>query len=469
MLPAYGKSCLIRAREMVGAATRFGLTMVDAMRPAVLGAALAVLMVPASARAALKIKWDCYLPGATVDCAVLRSSLTSKVPFLTPVSDPRAADVVVTVTSLPAENATRFKFDFVGRPIDGYSSSVHTTDKIPSSVDGTTAMVRVMTKLERGLADFMDQKEASEAKRGRLDIVLSDPKDAPFTGRPEQTSKKWYVAPSIGSYLSDVVGVGVNTWASASITFNVSHRYWRLQQAIGASYTQQSQPVAGTNETASIAFAGAYANNVLSYDLTHDHRLSLALLLAGEKNPQANYRLRANGSVGFEYDLVPRQTSSQRNFGFHCAVGPEIQRYDTTNIEGLDQQLVPRELCDVFFTWHFKPVDVSASVGENIVLKSLDYTSFSAALGATWRVTDNLILAPWISVQEIVKAINEAQPANVSYTDPKQEVEASMRAAVEQGYTAPFGVQSGLSLKYIFGNGSLASEDQRWKGATSLR
>ncbi len=415
------------------------------------------------------VKWDCYLPGASVDCAILQSSLTSKVPFLKVVSKDDAADVVVTVTSVPSENGMRFKFDFVGKPIDGYSSSVHTTDKVPSSIDATTTLVRVMTKLERGLADFLDQKEASEARRGKLDIVLSDPKDAPFTGRPEQSSRKWYVAPTIGSYLSDVVGVGINTWASASIAFNVSQRSWRLQQGIGGSYTQQSQPVAGTNETASVEFAGAWANNVLSHDLTADHRLSVAMLLAGEKNPQANYRVRANGSVGFEYDLVPRQTSSQKNFGFRCAIGTEYQHYDTTNLEGLDQQIVPRELCDVFFTWHFKPVDLSATVSENIVLKSLDYTSFSAGIGATWRVTDNLILAPWISVQEIVKAINEAQPIAVSYADPKQEVEASMRAAIEQGYTAPFGVQSGLSLKYIFGNGSLASEDQRWRSTSSLR
>jgi hypothetical protein len=439
------------------------------MRPAVLGAALAMMTISTSARAALKIKWDCYLPGTNVNCALLESSLTSKVPFLSPVPDARGADVVVTVTSLPAENATRFKFDFVGRPRDGYASSVHTTDKVPSSIDKTTTLVRVMTKLERGLAEFMDQKETSEATRGKLALVLTDPTDAPFTGRPEQTSKSWYVAPSIGSYLSDVAGVGVNTWASASITFNVSHRGWRLQQGIGASYTQQSQPVAGTNETASVEFAGAWTNNVLSYDLTRDHRLSVALLLAAEKNPQANYRMRGNGSVGLEYDLVPRQTSNQKNFGFHCAVGPEFHRYDATNLEGLDAQIVSREFCDVFFSWHFDPVDLSASVGENVVLKSLDYTSFSAGVGATWRVTDNLIVAPWVSLQEIVKAINEAQPTNVSYTDPKQEVEASMRAAIEQGYTAPFGIQSGLSLKYIFGNGSLASEDQRWRGASSLR
>lgn len=440
------------------------------MRLAVTSTALGLLLLaPATAHAALKIKWDCYLATGNVDCAVLESSLTSKIPFLSPVPDERSADVVVTLTSVPAEDATRYKLDFVGRAVDGYSTSIHTSDKIPSSVDDGTRLVRIMTKLERGLADFMDQKEAAEVKQGKLAIVLSDPVDAPFTGRPEQTSKKWYVAPTLGSYLSDVVGVGVNAWASASVTFNLSQQNWRLQQAIGASYNRESQPVAGTNETATIDFASAWTTDVLSQDLTSDHRLSLALLFGAEKNPQANYRFRADGSIGLEFDLVPRQTSSQRNFGFHCAVGPELERYDTTNLEGLDEQVVPREFCDVFFTWHFKPIDLSATVGENIVLKSLDYTSFSAGLGASWRLTDHLVVSPWISVQEIVKAINEAQPTTVSYSDPKQEVEASMRAAVEQGYTAPFGIQSGLAVKYIFGNGSLASEDQRWKGVTALR
>jgi hypothetical protein len=40
---------------------------------------------------------------------------------------------------------------------------------------------------------------------------------------------------------------------------------------------------------------------------------------------------------------------------------------------------------------------------------------------------------------------------------------------VQQGYTAPFGVQAGLNVRYVFGNGSLSVEDQRWKGTSNLR
>jgi hypothetical protein len=123
----------------------------------------------------------------------------------------------------------------------------------------------------------------------------------------------------------------------------------------------------------------------------------------------------------------------------------------------------------VFLSWHFAPVDIWANLGETSVLKSIDYRSFSASLSATWRITDSLTFSPWINLQQINKAINEAQPTNVVYSDPRQEVQASMMAAIEQGYTAPFGVQSGLSIRYIVGNGSLASEDQRWKTTSNLR
>jgi hypothetical protein len=82
---------------------------------------------------------------------------------------------------------------------------------------------------------------------------------------------------------------------------------------------------------------------------------------------------------------------------------------------------------------------------------------------------DNLIVAPWVYVQQINQAINEAQPTTSVYRDPRLEVQASMLAAVQQGYTAPFGVQAGLSIKYFFGNGSLSIEDQRWKGTSNLR
>ena len=359
--------------------------------------------------------------------------------------------------------------DLVGKLVGGYRTEVHDTDKIPSTIDGATATVRILTKLERGLADFMDQKVAAEVKNGTLDLQLDDPTRLPFEGRPEQNSVKWYVAPAVGTYVSDVTGVGVNASGNASVAFNESETVWRLQQSMGANYSRQSQPVAGTSETASIQFAGGNAVNVMSWDLTGDHHWSLGLLLSAEKNPQANYTFRANGSAGVEFDLVPRQTVNQENLGFRCAVGPEFQRYDATNVEGIGQQVVARQFCDVFVSWHFQPVDLWASLGETSVLEDVAYRSFSASFSATFRLTDNLIVSPWASLQQINQALNEAKPTSTVYSDPRQEIEASMLAAVQQGYTAPFGIQSGLSIRYIFGNGSLAIEDQRWKGTSNLR
>src|SRR5262249_13886551 len=153
--------------------------------------------------------------------------------------------------------------------------------------------------------------------------------------------------------------VGINASGSASVAFNYSETKWRLQQALGANYSRQSQPVPGTQETAAISFSGGTAINVLTRSLTSDNRLTAGLLLSAEKNPQANYRMRTNGSAGLEFDLVPRQTVNQRNFGFRCAIGPEVERYDVTNVEGLDEQTVGRQFCDVFLSWHFVPVDLS--------------------------------------------------------------------------------------------------------------
>jgi hypothetical protein len=191
---------------------------------------LGAVFVAPSARADLKVEWDCYLPDTGVDCALLESSLTSKIPFVKVVTTPGDADLTATLTSVPAENGTRFRFDFVGKPLDGYVTQVHSTDKIPSSIDATTATVRILTRIERGLDDFMDQKLVAELKNGKLEIQLNDPAHLPFSGRPEQSSVKWYVAPSIGSYFSDVVGVGINAQATASLSFNYSGRMWRAQQ-----------------------------------------------------------------------------------------------------------------------------------------------------------------------------------------------------------------------------------------------
>jgi hypothetical protein len=443
--------------------------MLVGLRPAAIVAGLVATLWPARAAADLKVHWDCYLPGASVDCALLEGSLTSKIPFVRIVRDPREADVHVTLSSLPAENATRFDFHVLGKQIDGYATEVRAQDKIPWSIDATTATVRVLTKLERALANFMDQKVAAEMKDGELTLALVDPITLPFTGRPEQSGVKWYLSPAVGSYFSDVQGVGINASGSAALSFNYSLTTWRLQQSIGANYLRQSQPVPGTNETASVSFTGGNALNVVSLALTPDNRVNLGLLVAGEKNPQANYTFRTNGSAGLEYDLIPRQTVNQKNLGFRCAMGGEFQRYDATNIQGKDQQVIARELCDVFLSWHFEPVDVWAYVGETAVLEDLDFRSFSAGASATWRLTDDLTISPWFNVQQVNQAIDQAQASNVVYTDPKLEIQASLLAAAQQGYTAPFGIQAGLTIRYLFGNGSLASEDQRWKNATNLR
>lgn len=260
--------------------------------------ALMIALTSSSAVAALRVKWDCYLPNAGVDCAVLENSLTSKIPFLRVVSRAGDADVVVTLTSVPAENSTRFRLDLVGPRIDGYSTEVHTTDKIPSSIDAATATVRILTKLERGLDDFMDQKVAAEAKDGKLSIELVDPVELPYTGRPEQAGIRWYAAPSVGTYVSDVQGVGINASGSASLSFNYSAPKWRAQQWIGATYSQQSQPVPGTAETASISFAGANAANILSWSLTRDNRWSVGLLFLQRRTRRPTTRCALTARPG---------------------------------------------------------------------------------------------------------------------------------------------------------------------------
>src|SRR5262249_16951354 len=158
------------------------------------------------------------------------------------------------------------------------------------------------------------------------------------------------------------------------------------QEAVGASYSRQSQPVPGTPQTASIDFTGGSASNVLSWSFTNDSRWSLGMLLSSEKSPQANYAFRANGSMGVEFDLVPLQTVNRGNFGMRGAIGPELQRYAATNVGGLDRQIVGRQFCDVFLSWHFVPVDLWVGVGESTVLKDFAYRSLTAGVSATWRI-----------------------------------------------------------------------------------
>ena len=431
--------------------------------------ATVLLLFAGDANAALVVAWSCYVPNSRIDCAVIKSSLTSRIPFLKMTNDVDQADVALTLRTVSADGGTRFKIDVVGRALDGYRTEVHTTEKVPGNVDAAATMVRVLTKLERALDDFMAQKETAEFENGTLTIRVSDPAEQPYAGRREQSAILWYLAPSLSGQMSNVRGVGLNVSSGASLDFNYSAPRWRLQQGAGASFRQISQPVPGTEESASVQFMGGSATNVFSRSLTENNRFTLGLLLSAEKNPQANYRMRGNASLGVEFNLVPRQTAKQKNLGFHCAIGPEYHHYDARNIQDLERQTVVRSFCDAFVSWHFQPVDVSANLGGNAILGTFDYRSITLDLSATWRVSDNVTIAPWFTIQQVHKAINEAQPISNPYSNPRQEIEASMRAAVQRGFTSPLSIRSGVSIRYVFGNGSLNAEDQRWKYATNLR
>ena len=431
-----------------------------------------VVLWPAMATADLTIKWDCYLPNTGLDCVLLESSLTSKIPFLKIVGSPADADVVVTITSRARGERDALQARLRRQAVDGYRTEVHSTDKIPSSIDSTTATVRILTKLERGLDDFMDQKIAAEVKDGKLDIELVDPVALPFTGRPEQSrpevvrhAERRLVLQRRRGRRHQRVG------ATAGLAFNYSAPTWRVQQSIERELqpSRASPSPARTRRRASVHGRQRHQRPD-AWALTRDNRWSLGLLLSAEKNPQANYTFRANGSVGVEYDLIPRQTVNQKNFGFRCAVGPEFQRYDATNVEGMDQQLVGRQFCDVFLSWHFQP---DRRAGPASGRRPSSRTSLPRllrrALGDLARDRQPRHVARGSTSSRSTRPSTRRSPRRPSTADPRQEVEASMLAAVQQGYTAPFGIQAGLSIKYVFGNGSLGLEDQRWKGTSNLR
>jgi hypothetical protein len=185
-----------------------------------------VLLFVRPAHAELVVSWTCYVPSARVDCAVVRSSLTSRIPFLTVTSDVDRADAAVTLGTVPADGGTHFKFDVVGRASDGYRPDVHTTDKMPSNVDPAATLVRVLTRLERALDDFMAQAEIARFEEGALTIRVSDPAEQPYPGRREQSAIPGYMAPSAAGQMSNVRGVGLNVSGSASLAFNYSGLMW---------------------------------------------------------------------------------------------------------------------------------------------------------------------------------------------------------------------------------------------------
>ena len=350
------------------------------------------------------------------------------------------------------------------------SGSTRRTRSPRASID-RTATVRIMTKLERGLDDFMDQKDGrgGQERQARHRAERSG-RRCPSRDAPSRASLKWYVAPTrrlvlqrrrgsrrqrFGQRVAVLQLLGANVGGSAVVRRELQPR-------------RASRSPVRTRRRASSS-SRRKREQRLSRALTRDHRGALGLLFGREKNPQANYTFRANASAGLEFDLVPRQTVNQKNFGFRCAVGPEFQRYDATNVEGIDRQFVGRQFCDVFLSWHFQPIDLGEASGRHRLARA-SLPGLLGGLSATWRVTDNLIaLAVGLVATDQPGDQRGRSRRTPSTPIPVRRCEASMLAAVQQGYTAPFGLQSGLSIKYIFGNGSLSIEDQRWKGTSNLR
>ena len=413
--------------------------------------AAAATAAPATARADVPVRWDCWLEAAAVECTALESSYFGSIAWLRRgTATPEATVLTVRVRSTQVPDGTNVRVDFAG-PGEGPRFSLH--ELLRRDVDRDTALVRLVGLLQRGTVPFLSLTEPGATRDGALHLAAIDPagagarRPAPSGAAP---TSGWTVSPSLWA---QVVQSGISlTAGGADVSVARSGAPWRVIASGGAAYQHLRVDIPGANPIEGDVASGQ-ARGVLARTVVGG--LSLAGIGSVAHAPQDNLELRAEAGLGVEWVRSPFLPPSGNDFGVRYRVGLADHHYVTDNVLGARKMLFTQHAATAFVRWHEERLDVSTSVTASAPMARHDLWEVRGGVTAAVRLTD--------AVQLATEA--EAAMRGGTVTEPQDPDALDPAAALLGG--SDFGRVSyvaELKLTYSFGNPLLEARDQRWRG-----
>lgn len=410
------------------------------------------LMSSASALASFKVKFDCYLPGDTINCSELEKSLFGQFGYLAPAATAAEVELLIQVRSnpiagagTPASLGTAYVMNFLGA---GELPQFTLIDRIPGQVSDDNRFVRLLSNIDKGMAPFLAVSAPAITVGGETTMVFEDPHEGPPTST-ESSNSRFYFAPSLsGNYSKTQIEV---MSGRGSLATNWSSDVVRVQGNVNGSYSKIVLNLPGS-EPISASVVSAGAQTIISYSFAK--HWSLAVIAAAGHEPASNQKKDMNAGVGVEWVMVPFMKTSERNFSVRYAVGAEYQEFVTKNLRDEDSVLFARHMIELYCFWHFTTFDVSVGAGASSPVNDMDYLKLYGSTQVTFRLTKSLTLGVNLSASRQKLMIN--QPGVQDTSNPIQSM-------ISGGSYSDTSFSSIVTLSYLFGNSALNYQDQRWR------
>lgn len=413
--------------------------------------ALAAFVGSASARAELRVVWDCFLPDARVTCQDLHNTFFARVPFLreVPAGAPLNNDhpkIFVSVRWKPSSDSQKYALVIIGEGENRFER----VEGIPNSMDSAPAVLRLVSRLHQGASLAMAATVPAEVSGESVVLTLGDPENGPPQGRPADKNEHWYVAPNLSGEFTQNAVQQIN--ASAGVDVVYSDPSWKVIGDVDVSYRRIAIPQDGKPDEVSELFnIGGRAVVVR----TIKGGWSVALIGALTHRPQNNTTVDAVGAVGTEWCLFPFRDSAENSLNVRYWFGGEYDRYVKPNVLNFTWQTFLVHGLESYMRWHFQPVDVRVWAGAESVVNRPEFTSVYAGAGVDWRITPSLIVSVTGDGSYRNRVISEPAP---TVDGAPSDTERLLGA----GNFGKFVYYGGVSLKYVFGNAELIFKDARW-------
>lgn len=402
-------------------------------------AALALVALDTKAEAQMRVRWDCYLEAAALDCATLANAYAESVPGVALT----ASDASVSIGVRSIEVATRRRYLV---EVEGSGSRVALAREVAQSRGPEQTLLDVLALLHRGTIPFLEVAAPGRVESGAFTLRAGPAAEA---ASEDAIETAWYGRPWISG---EAVSAGVQVYGvSGGLELNRSSEAHRLRVVGEAAYRYVRFDLPSGDELRGGFFrAGASVVGARSVG----RGVSVAVLGGVQRQPQNNLALRAELGAGVEWIRAPFLATDGTNFGARYRVRAMRDRYVSETTQGHEERTYPHHAFGVFALVHYAAVDLTLDVALGAPLLEPALWDVQGRAALTFRVAGALEIVLGGSL--IVRGGAIHQPVDAGALSPVGTIIAG----------SDFGrltYQAELSFAYTFGNGALRTQDRRWR------
>ena len=413
------------------------------------------LAIGGTARAEMRVAWDCFLPESEVECRDVAGAFFATVPGVAR-ADAEVADLSIQLRATRLARGQRYLADFAGTPFApdaGQEPVVFAlSEHVPDAAGRDRALMLLVALLQRGTVPYMHVATPGKGEGGVLRLEAAG-NTAAGQGSGDAADEAgsqagWYGRPSVAG---ELVSAGVRVISlEASFELGWSDPSWRWLTTASGGYRHLDLELPGT--TLRGGFVQARGRSVLARSLGSG--FGLGLVGAARREPQNNLESRAQAGVGLEWMHRELLRADEGNFGARYVMSGIWDRYATATVHGQTSRLYPHQSLSLFARWHLDAIDVEANVAGGVVADQPELWDVGGELAVTLRLAEGLELEIGGAVIYRGGAVHE--PADLARIDPVASAVAGSDFG-ELTYT------SRVSIAYSFGNDLLRAQDQRWR------